>query len=147
MPISPLKPCASPRCSARALPGARWCAVHRPLHVALAVEAARAHDARRGTAAERGYDGRWRKARATFLARRRWRCAGYQVENCTQPASVVDHKTPHRGNQVLFWDTANWQPLCKRCHDRKTATEDGGFRGAQSSPQSAPSAAPALGIA
>nr|WP_292832122.1 HNH endonuclease signature motif containing protein [Mesorhizobium sp.] len=27
----------------------------------------------------------------------------------------------------LFWDRSNWQPLCKPCHDRKTATSDGGF--------------------
>jgi 5-methylcytosine-specific restriction endonuclease McrA len=22
----------------------------------------------------------------------------------------------------LFWDKTNWQALCKRCHDQKTAT-------------------------
>ncbi|WP_304879789.1 HNH endonuclease [uncultured Parasutterella sp.] len=27
----------------------------------------------------------------------------------------------------MFWDESNWQALCKRCHDRKTAAEDGGF--------------------
>jgi 5-methylcytosine-specific restriction protein A len=32
-------------------------------------------------------------------------------------ASVVDHITPHKGDQSLFWDSANWQPLCKLCHD------------------------------
>lgn len=42
-------------------------------------------------------------------------------------ATVVDHIVPHCGNQQLFWDTDNWQPLCKKHHDRKTATEDGGF--------------------
>ena len=42
-------------------------------------------------------------------------------------ATVVDHIIPHKGDQKLFWDTRNWQPLCKPCHDKKTATEDGGF--------------------
>jgi 5-methylcytosine-specific restriction protein A len=42
-------------------------------------------------------------------------------------AQVVDHKVPHRGDTVLFWEHTNWQSLCKRCHDMKTATEDGGF--------------------
>jgi 5-methylcytosine-specific restriction protein A len=42
-------------------------------------------------------------------------------------ASIVDHIKPHKGNKVLFWDKNNWQPLCKRHHDIKTATEDGGF--------------------
>ncbi len=23
-----------------------------------------------------------------------------------------------------FWDRANWQPLCKQCHDRKALTAD-----------------------
>ena len=39
-------------------------------------------------------------------------------------ATVVDHITPHRGDKKLFWDEDNWQPLCKRCHDKKTMTED-----------------------
>nr|DAZ53348.1 MAG TPA: HNH endonuclease [Caudoviricetes sp.] len=39
-------------------------------------------------------------------------------------ATVVDHITPHRGDPRLFWDEANWQPMCKQCHDRKTLTED-----------------------
>ena len=38
-------------------------------------------------------------------------------------ATVVDHITPHQGNQNLFWDTNNWQALCKPCHDRKTLSE------------------------
>lgn len=42
-------------------------------------------------------------------------------------ATVVDHITPHKGDKALFWQRANWQPLCKRCHDIKTAIEDGGF--------------------
>ncbi|WP_400245601.1 HNH endonuclease [Niallia sp. JL1B1071] len=41
-----------------------------------------------------------------------------------EKATVVDHIVPHRGDQDLFWDETNWQPLCKSCHDRKTMTED-----------------------
>jgi 5-methylcytosine-specific restriction protein A len=40
---------------------------------------------------------------------------------------VVDHKVPHRGDMKLFWDRNNWQSMAKECHDRKTASEDGGF--------------------
>ena len=40
-------------------------------------------------------------------------------------ATVVDHIKPHRGDKALFWDQDNWQPLCKPCHDAKTAAEDG----------------------
>lgn len=32
-------------------------------------------------------------------------------------ATVVDHIKPHRGDMALFWDEANWQGLCKPCHD------------------------------
>jgi len=42
-------------------------------------------------------------------------------------ATVVDHKVPHRGDQVLMWDQNNWQSMAKECHDKKTAREDGGF--------------------
>lgn len=40
-------------------------------------------------------------------------------------ATVVDHKTPHKGDQELFWDEGNWQPLCKTHHDRDKAEEEG----------------------
>jgi 5-methylcytosine-specific restriction protein A len=40
-----------------------------------------------------------------------------------EPATVVDHVVPHRGDQQLFWDEGNWAPACKPCHDAKTARE------------------------
>ena len=39
-------------------------------------------------------------------------------------ATVVDHIIPHRGDQKLFWDRSNWQPLCEHHHNVKTMTED-----------------------
>lgn len=36
---------------------------------------------------------------------------------------LVDHIIPHRGDKKLFWDERNWQGLCKKHHDRKTAKE------------------------
>ena len=38
--------------------------------------------------------------------------------------TVVDHIIPHRGDQKLFWDRSNWQPLCEHHHNVKTMTED-----------------------
>jgi 5-methylcytosine-specific restriction endonuclease McrA len=36
----------------------------------------------------------------------------------TQRNLVVDHVVPHGGNQDLFWDSDNWQTLCRApCHD------------------------------
>jgi hypothetical protein len=54
-----------------------------------------------------------------------------------EPAEVTDHIIPHRGDQELFWAEWNLQTLSKRQHDTKTATEDGGFRGAPSAPAAA----------
>ena len=51
-------------------------------------------------------------------------CAACEAEGRLVPAMVVDHVTPHRGDLRLFWDSGNWQALCKPCHDRKTAAED-----------------------
>ncbi|WP_231555339.1 HNH endonuclease [Paracoccus sanguinis] len=37
---------------------------------------------------------------------------------CGNPADVVDHITPHRGDEALFWNWSNWQALCAPCHNR-----------------------------
>lgn len=68
----------------------------------------------------------WRKASKGYLAEHPLclECCG---RGRVESSEVVDHVTPHRGDPALFWDRTNWQPLCKRCHDRKTATTDGGF--------------------
>jgi 5-methylcytosine-specific restriction protein A len=78
-------------------------------------------DAARPSAAGRGYGGAWRKAREAFLSQHQ-RCA-----SCGAPATVVDHITPHKGDQRLFWSRSNWQALCVVCHGRKTVRQDGGF--------------------
>jgi hypothetical protein len=67
------------------------------------------------TTAERGYDGRWQKARETFLNHHPL-CAYCERDGRVTAATVVDHKTPHRGDQDLFWNRDNWQPLCASCH-------------------------------
>jgi len=40
------------------------------------------------------------------------------------PATVVDHIIPHKGDDKLFWDQTNWQPLCKECHDGTKQSEE-----------------------
>lgn len=80
----------------------------------------------RASAAARGYDSRWKKARDGYLAKHPL-CVHCEREGRVEAARVVDHIVPHKGDTALFWDSANWQPLCKRHHDIKTATEDGGW--------------------
>ena len=74
----------------------------------------RRHDAHRPRASERGYGHKWRVARDQFLQVND-RCAW---PGCCSPATVVDHRTPHRGDMALFWDRTNWQPLCAQHHNR-----------------------------
>jgi 5-methylcytosine-specific restriction enzyme A len=96
--------------------------VHRPAGVRSAAEVKRELDRQRPSAARRGYGPRWRRARAAFLAQYPL-CAACQVQGRVVPSTAVDHIVPHRGDPVLFWDEANWQGLCKPCHDGKTARE------------------------
>ena len=46
-----------------------------------------------------------------------------------EPAQVVDHKIPHRGDPRLFWDTSNLQSMAKECHDRYKQSEERGGAG------------------
>lgn len=79
----------------------------------------------RPSARERGYTGRWEKARATYLAHNPL-CVMCKRDGKVVPATVVDHIKPHKGDQALFWDTTNWQPLCKPHHDRDKQREERG---------------------
>jgi 5-methylcytosine-specific restriction protein A len=112
-------------------PPARFCAAH-------VQETERRDRERRGSAAERGYDGRWRIYRRAFLAKyplcgmrsaeadRRIAHMGVEWSECkraglVRAAEQVDHLEPHRGNQGLFWDGGNHQALCQHCSNRKSA--------------------------
>ena len=114
MPYRPNIPCRHPGCAALVPYGQKYCEKHKALHP----EEVR-------SASKRGYGKRWQKASREYL----------QVHPlCVlsmkkQPpryvkATVVDHITPHRGDQKLFWDRSNWRSLCKQCHDKKTRAED-----------------------
>ncbi|MBP5461861.1 MAG: HNH endonuclease [Lachnospiraceae bacterium] len=109
MPRSPLRPCRFPGCPNLCKTGT-YCDVHNKDN---------SSDAWRGSSTERGYDGRWRKARDRFL-RLHPLCVECLKEDKYTPATVVDHIIPHRGDQKLFWDENNWQALCKKHHDEKT---------------------------
>jgi len=71
------------------------------------------------TATERGYTWAWTKARNAYLAEHPLcvMCQAMKPPMVTA-ANVVDHITPHQGDQTLFWDSDNnWQALCKPHHD------------------------------
>jgi 5-methylcytosine-specific restriction protein A len=86
------------------------------------------HDAKRGSARERGYNTRWEKARKTYLMRNPL-CVMCKREGKVVPATVVDHIVRHQGDQGLFWNTDNWQSLCAHCHNStKQRQERGRFQ-------------------
>lgn len=72
------------------------------------------------TTGERGYGAAWQKARRHYLAKYPL-CATCQSRDQVTVASVVDHVIPHRGDMALFWESSNWQALCKPCHDQDKA--------------------------
>ena len=76
----------------------------------------------RGSAAQRGYNARWRKARLIWLGSHQM-CAVCLSRGIRRIATIVDHIVPHRGNTDIFWDQSNWQSLCRECHDTKTMQE------------------------
>lgn len=75
------------------------------------------------TTAERGYGGKWQRERLRYLTTNPL-CRYCEAEHRVVEATVVDHIIPHRGDQKLFWNRKNWQPLCKPCHDSVKRVEE-----------------------
>jgi len=69
----------------------------------------------RPTAAERGYDARWRQVRMRFLKHNPL-CA-----HCSRLAQLVDHIRPLRAGGTHDW--GNLQSLCRSCHAVKSEAE------------------------
>jgi 5-methylcytosine-specific restriction protein A len=105
----PRTECRVPRCPGYAV-GGGYCQAHQAL----------AHVKARGPvyhASLAPNNRRFQWMRKSFLHRHPL-CAV-----CGEPATVLDHTKPHRGDPALFWDQDNWQGLCQTCHGRKTARE------------------------
>ncbi len=58
----------------------------------------------------------WQDGRREFLELHPL-CQPCEQQRRTALATVVNHRIPHRGDAVLFWDRTNWQAVCKPCHD------------------------------
>ncbi|MBB4287503.1 HNH endonuclease [Roseospira goensis] len=69
----------------------------------------------RPSASRRGYGTDWRRLRAELMPE------GTRCRMCGKPAAHLDHILPKsRGGTD---DPSNLQPLCHKCHNRKTAAE------------------------
>jgi 5-methylcytosine-specific restriction protein A len=112
-----LKPCAHAGCGALVPIGRRHCQVHKR---------ERFKGMQRSTdGSSVAYDSKWNKARSSFLKNNPV-CAECARSGLRVAATTVDHVVPHRGSHELFWDMSNWEPLCSRCHNSKTAREIAG---------------------
>ncbi|AVA21189.1 hypothetical protein NXC24_CH01533 [Rhizobium sp. NXC24] len=84
----------------------------------------KANDARRGSAASRGYDSKWsRESKAWLASLGEPLCAC----GCGRHADMVDHRIAPKGDMKLFWDRSNWQPFAGVCNRRKAIRLEGGF--------------------
>ena len=119
MPTKPLRPCRHPGCPALVKAGDLYCPEHLSLHP-LPHPKSRTP---RPSSASRGYGYKWRQVRKAYLNKHPL-CVRCLAQGKFVTATVVDHIIPHRGNPDLLWNEANYQALCKPCHDRKTWTED-----------------------
>lgn len=112
MPYKPKTPCKHPGCMNLVPAGQKYCDEHKASHP----EEIR-------SAASRGYDSRWRKARKYYLQKHPL-CVECMKEGRYVKATDVDHIKAHRGDPFLFWDESNWQALCHSHHSQKTRRED-----------------------
>ena len=104
MPYRSRVPCRHPGCPELVPPGTKYCEKHRAEHP----EESR-------NASDRGYGRAWQKARKRFLETHPL-CVECMKEGRYVKATDVDHIIPHRGDETLFWDRSNWQPLCHKHH-------------------------------
>ena len=120
MPSAAAKPCR--KCGVLVHSGGSYCTKHKR-------EVKQRAETKRESSTARGYGYRWQQTSKGFLKKHPL-C---QCPECQEgkirvvESTVVDHIIPHRGDMKLFWDPNNWQAMAKPCHDKKTASEDGGF--------------------
>lgn len=115
--MAALKPCASPGCPE--LTRSTRCPEHAAKRLALDVQ-------ERGSSTDRGYDSVWRQLRDRYYQLHP-DCEACAAGGLATPGQIVDHVTPHRGDDVLRLDVRNLQTLCLSCHRRKTMTEGAGY--------------------
>ncbi len=120
----PRKICVTGGCDDLAIAGRSHCPDHWEQRQARIAESkAQAQRGEDAQAHRRLYaSAAWKKAAKGFLAKHPL-CADCAGLGLVVPASEVDHIDPHKGDRAKFWSRANWQPLCKPCHSRKTARE------------------------
>ena len=78
---------------------------------------------KRGSARQRGYTARWDRAARRYKQEHPL-CRMCMEQGHIVPTYAVDHIIPHKGDMALFWDEANWQPLCRTHHNATKQSEE-----------------------
>lgn len=106
------RPCAVPGCPELLDPGQSRCRAHADQAEQV-----------RGSRIVRGYDNEWLRLRAWFMSLpANQLCRVCQSNGIVTIATDCDHITPFRSiRDPLRLATSNLQPLCRACHNRKTA--------------------------
>lgn len=84
--------------------------IYKPTHLRL--QAKKTFNGR--AAIDNLYGSQWETYRKKFLH------VNPQCYCCTEPATVVDHLQPHKGDFTLFWKVDNYVPLCVSHHNTVT---------------------------
>jgi 5-methylcytosine-specific restriction enzyme A len=108
MPLAPRRYCAYPGCSVLVAKGR--CAPHA---------VAREHTRRNRDVRQWYCSVRWFALRRELLVDAAYTCAHCGIIHTDL---AVDHIIKHEGNPEMFWNRANLQTLCFRCHSKKTAS-------------------------
>lgn len=111
MPTAPLRECSIPGC--HRLTDYGRCQGHR-----------KQRERDRGSSKERGYDATWRRLRKMKLAAQPL-CAQCSEAGTITPAEEVHHEKPIRERPDLRLVLSNLVSLCKSCHSKITAQENG----------------------
>ena len=119
--LMPSKYCQFPRCPNPAQPHGAYCLKHASKEQRKPrgwKERNAATDRERGTAAERGYDHKWRMTRASYLKRHPL-CYDCAQRKEYKMASEVHHIIKVRDGGRNYDE--NLMALCKSCHSKRTA--------------------------
>ena len=121
MPKRPLKPCSAPHCPELVEAGQGGkCEKHRK---AQRTVSDKEYELKRRGKEERKiyWSTHWRRLRKVILNNEPL-CRHCKAENRLVPGTEVDHIDGNPWNM----ETDNLQALCKSCHSKKTAKEQGG---------------------
>ena len=114
--------CKKNGCQSTAEPGKDYCKRHASMQP---------NQKKRQIYSYRGKSSEWHH----LYNSRRWRTISHRFLKdypicfiCGAKATIADHIIPHKGDLELFYNEGNLQPMCWRCHSRKTLEENNFFK-------------------